>query len=147
MAQETSTQQWDLRYVNTPMRLDDKLFIFLMLAVLVVVGIKLVRTLRLSRASRQGNLLSPATYRDSLQKIGGSLGQWLLVPLFAWGILASHHLYILCQDLLAQRNIHVSVPLYDLRELAVELYLSLIVSLLAFLVRWNVLKRLERLHP
>jgi hypothetical protein len=50
----------DLRYVNAPMGLYDKLFIFLMLAVLVVVGIKLERTFRLSRAS-------PAIYRDSLQ--------------------------------------------------------------------------------
>ena len=86
MAQKASTQ-WDLRYVYTPMPLDEKLFIFLMLAVLIVVAITLVRTLRLSRASRQSNLPSFAVYRDSLQKIASSLGQWLLVPLFAWEFL------------------------------------------------------------
>ena len=137
MAQETSTQ-WDLRYVNTPTRLDEKLFIFLMLTALIVVAIKLVRVLSLSRSS-------PEISRDSLRKIASSLGQWLFVPLFAWGLLASHHLYILCQGLLVEKTIHVSLPLYNLGELAVELYLSLIVSLVAFLVRWHVLKRLERL--
>jgi hypothetical protein len=138
--------QWDLQEINAPLRLDDMLFLFLLVVISVVVGIKLLRSFRLSRAARLGNLPNLATHRDTLDKITNSLKQWLIVPFFAWGILSSHHLYLLCGGLLIEKNIHLTVPLYELRNLATELYLAFIVSFAAFLARWHVLKRLEKIR-
>jgi len=145
MAQENATQ-WDLRSLTIPLQLDEKLFVFLMLAILVIVGVNLFRSLRLSRASRLGHLADPVSYRDALEKIRSSLKQWIFVPLFAWGLLASRHLYLLWGDLLVEKDIHRTMMFYNLRQLAAELYLATLVSFAAFLVRWYILKRLGKLR-
>lgn len=144
MAQENATQ-WDLRTICPLMNLGDRLFLFLLLAILVVVGLKLLRVFQLSRASRLRRLPDPEIHRDSLEKISTSLKQWLFVPLFAWGLLASSRLYRVCGGLLTTKNIPPSAMLYELRELATQFEVALIVSLSAFLARWYILKRLEKL--
>jgi hypothetical protein len=140
---QENTTQWDLRNINAPMRLGDKFFVLLLLAIVLVTAVKLFRIFRLSRS---GKVDSTVIYRVAIARIADSLKQWLFVPLFVWGILASRHLYLLCTELLADKALHPMVLLYDFRQLATELYLAGVVSFVAFLARWYALKRLEGFH-
>jgi len=139
VAQETGPQ-WDLREINSPLPVDARILVLVLVGVSIIAVIKLVRAVRISHSKREGILNT----RNELELLARSITQWMFVPFFAWALVAAHHMYRLCAALLLERHPTWFIILFELREIFVLLYLSAFVAFGLFLLRWYVLKHLGR---
>jgi hypothetical protein len=93
-------------------------------------------------ASRAGS----AAFLQSLEISSTSLRQWIGLTLLAWGIFASVSLYHGCNRLLDSKSTGSFMILFVIQDFSTTLTMALLVVLFLYLVRWHMLKRIERLR-
>jgi hypothetical protein len=142
MFQETGT--WDLRYINREPSISMKLYVFLLLFICIVTGVKLFRTWRAAPPFRLSRQASNPSYLKMLQASKTQLAQWILCIFLALGIRTSLNLSDVCNLMLGKTAGSGVIPIV-LRDYSAELTMSFFVALFAFLVRWHCLTRIERL--
>ncbi len=118
------------------------LFLFL---VCIVTSVKLVRVWRPALPFRLSRQASSPAYLQSLESSSSSLKQWIGSAFLAWGIFASISLTDACNRLLANKTIGNFVILFVIQDFSMTLTMALLVVLFLFLVRWHMLKRIERI--
>jgi len=123
-----------------------KLYVLFLLVVGVVTTTKLVKLwiaappFRLNRQSP-----NPAYWRH-LENAKTSLKQWMAVTLLVWGIFISVSVYDVCNRLLDQKAFGGLLLISIIADFSTALILCLLVVLFTLLVRWHVVKRMERLQ-
>jgi hypothetical protein len=122
-----------------------KLYVLFLVVVCVVTAIKLARLwiavppFRLNRKT-----LNP-DYLRRLENAQTSLKQWMVATLLVGGIFVSVSVYDVCNRLLDQKRFGDLLIIFIIAEFSTALSSCLIVVLFILLVRWHIIKRLERL--
>jgi hypothetical protein len=145
MLQETATT-WDLRNVDHWMPLDEKIFICITLVIGVAILSKIVRIWSLAPPFRRALPTDAAAYERYLSSTAGSLQRCLSLVFFAWAFLACRRLVVDCSWYVTTKSSGMVAFVGDLRDLLNCLLLTLIITLSAFLVRWYVPHRIDKLR-
>jgi hypothetical protein len=145
MFQETTT--WDLRDMPPSPSTGMKLYMLFLLVACVVAGAKLLTAWRGAPPFRSARQANNPTYVASLQAASLSLKHWMGCIFLVWGIYASVHFYDACAGLLLQKTVGGSAIFFVVQDFAAALNMTLLVALGLFLVRWYLVRRIERLRP
>jgi hypothetical protein len=132
-------------YAFHPIPLDEKLFILFTLAVGILVLIKLLLLWWKAPPFRRSLPADLPAYALQLRLLAVSLKRWLLLPLFAWGILFAHHLYELLGYIARTKMFGISALAGDLQEQVGYLLFALCITLFALFTHWHIRLRLEKL--
>ena len=144
MVQESIT--WDLRHMTrTPSTIMEIYMLFLFLAC-IVTSVKLVRIWRAAPPFRPPRHAGSPAYLELLETSSSSLKQWFGSTFLAWGIFASITLTDVCSRLLDDKRIGSSLLLFIIPDFSTTLTMALLVALFLFLVRWHMLKRIDRIR-
>ena len=145
MLQESSSGIWDPRGVLVEPSGAFKVYLLFLLTVCVVTIVKIVRVWRAAPpfmlAREKGN---PA-YLTLLKSTAESLRLWRGFTYQGWGIFASISLYQLCNKLLDERRVGDLLVVYLILDFSATLMMALLVALFAYLLQWNLHKRVETL--
>jgi hypothetical protein len=144
MLQESST--WDLRYISREPSNSMKYYVVFLFAVCILAGVKLVRVWRAAPPFRLSRNAGSAAFLHSLETSSTSLRQWMGLTLLAWGIFASVSLYDGCNRILDPKSTGSFLILFVIQDFSTTLTMALLVALFLYLVRWHMLKRIERLR-
>ncbi|MGB7844383.1 MAG: hypothetical protein WBL63_02120 [Candidatus Acidiferrum sp.] len=120
----------------------ERLHMLLLLVVFIVAIAKLIRTWRIAPSSLL--VAENAKQLKHLQTVATSLKQWIYFTFLAWGFLASCQLFRESSGLSMGRHHDSLAILIALQGLFVELELTFLVVIFVFLVRWRVLRRIEK---
>ena len=145
MLQESASTSWDFRAMTSEPSASFKMYMLFLLVVCVATSIKLVRVWRMAppfRAVRQGD---NSEYVTLLRSSAASLKRWISFTYLGWGIFASMSLYDLCNRLLDQKRVGDLLVVFLIQDFSTTLIMALLVALFAFLVRWDVSRRIEHL--
>jgi hypothetical protein len=142
---QSSEIGWDLMQMGRAHSTSLKLYSVFLFIVWIVAFIKLIRIWRQAwpfRLSRQTD--NPAYLKLLLGSSSGLL-QWTLVTFLGWGIYMSTNLSEACVELSSRRVIGSGIILDLIQDYAGILAVTLVTALVLFLIRWYMLKRIERL--
>lgn len=123
-----------------------RIYLLLLLLACVMATIKLIRIWRAAPPFKSSEDLSNPAYRQLLRASRTGLNQWIACVLITWGILGSTAVYDDCEGMLASKHFTHSMILFALQDFSVSLSVALVAVLFLFLVRWHVLRRIERLR-
>jgi hypothetical protein len=146
MLQESAATSWDIRTICYAPSTKLKLYVLFLLVVCIVTSIKLARLWIAAppfRLSRQAH--NPA-YLQKLESAKDSLRQWMAVTLLVWGIFTCVSVYDVCNRLLDQKAFGGLLLISLVADFSTALVVCLVVVLYSLLVRWHLIKRIERLH-
>ena len=122
-----------------------KLYVFFLLSVCVVTCIKLIRIWLAAPPFRGSPMANSPQYVQLLRSSSTSLKQWIGCVFLSYGILFSTSLYNVCKDVLNDNRAGGAALLLVIEDYAVGLSMALLVASFAFLTRWHLLRRFERL--
>jgi hypothetical protein len=145
MLQESTSGAWDLRTIYAEPSGSTKIYVLFVFVVFIVTSIKLMKVWRAAPPFRLSRRAQNPIFLEFLQRSATSLKQWIGFTFIGWGIYASMSLYHLCNELLALKSLAGFIVLYDIGEFVTGLTMALLVVLFAFLARWHIVKRIERL--
>jgi len=145
MFQETTT--WDLRNMHPAPSAGMKLYMLFLLVACVIAGAKLLKAWRGALPFRSWRQANNPAYVESLAAASISLRHWMGCTFLVWGFYFASHLYNVCSGLQASRTVGNSAILFVIQEFATGLAMTILVVLFLFLVRWHLVKRIERLRP
>jgi hypothetical protein len=137
---------WDLRQIQRVPSTSFKLYVLFLLIVCIVTSVELFKAWRAAPPFRLSRQVGNPSYLKMLDASRTRLQQWILCTFLAWGILTSLSLCDVCYRLLGEKTIGSGVILFVLRDYAAALSMAFLVVLFAFLVRWHLLARIERLR-
>jgi hypothetical protein len=146
MIMQEDSVTWNPTYFQPHIGPLVKLYVWLMLATLVVAFSKLIRLwiaappFRLSRVSHPG-------YLGRLQATRNSLQQWIGCTLLAGCFGFTVEVYNSCNRVLEVKAAGIFVFAGTIRDLSVIPTLALFVAFVLFLIQWHLLNRIERLRP
>jgi len=124
-----------------------KFYLLFLFVVCILASVKLVRVWRAAPPFRLSRKAGSPAYLQSLETSSTSLRQWIGSTFLAWGIFASVSLYDVCNGLLdSKSSIGSFVILFVIQDFSTTLTITLLVVLFLYLVRWHMLKRIERLR-
>jgi hypothetical protein len=146
MLQEATSTTWDLRNIERPTPIATKLYVLYLFAVFLVASVKLIRVWRRALPFRLSSKACSPDYLQVLEASSISLGRWIETTFLVWGIFASVSLYDVCDRLLLSKTIGNSVILFVIQDFSTTFTMALLIVLFLYLVRWHMLKRIERLH-
>jgi hypothetical protein len=139
---------WDVR-VESPLAMHAKVYVIFLLVVCIVAAVKLARTwwgalpfLYLRRALRP-------TYLAELRARKTSLGQWMGITMLGWAVVTAIDLARAFEEMRIANTGNGRVRfifLYALAEDSTLLVCAMTIVLVLYLVRWNVMRRMERLE-
>jgi hypothetical protein len=144
MLQESAT--WDLRRMTREPSTGMMIYVLFLFLVCIVTSVKLVRVWRAAPPFRLSRQASSPAYLELLETSSSSLKQWIGSTFLGWGIVASISLTDVCSRLLDDKGIGSSVILFVIQDFSTALTMALLVVLFLFLVRWQMLKRIEHLR-
>ncbi len=119
--------------------------LFLLLACIVGVA-KLLRVWWVAPPFRLSRMKDRPAYLDKLAAAGASLQRWIVAAFFSWAILVSSNVVNVGQRILEQREPWGASILIVIISYSEALSRALLVALLLYLIRWHLLKRIERLR-
>jgi hypothetical protein len=146
MFQDTAVT-WDLRDMHPAPSAGMKLYMLFLLVACVIAGAKLLNAWRAAPPFRSARQANNPTYVDSLQAASISLKHWIGCIFLVGGVYASIHFYDACAGLLLQKTVGGSAIFFVVQDFAAALTMTLLVALYLFLVRWYLVKRIQRLRP
>jgi hypothetical protein len=123
-----------------------KLYLLFLLAVCVVTTIKLVKLWIAAPPFRLNRQTQNPAYRQQLENAKNSLKQWMAVTMLVWGIFTSVSVYDVCNRLFDQKVFGGLLLISIIADFSTALILCLVVVLFTLLVRWHIMKRIERFH-
>ena len=121
-----------------------KLYVLFLLVVRVMMRIKLIRIWLAVPPFRGSPKANSPQYVHLLRSSSTSLKQWIGCVFLSYGILFSTRLYNVSKDVLND-NRAGGAALFVIEDYAVGLSMALLVVSFAFLARWHLLRRIERL--
>jgi hypothetical protein len=144
MLQESTT--WNPRYIYREPSTSLKIYVLFLFAVCIVACVKLFRVWRAAPPFRLSRKAGSPAYLQSLEISSTSLSQWIGSTFLVWGIFSSVSLYDVCDRLFDSKRIGSFVILFVIQDFSKTLTMALLVVLFLRLVRWHMLKRIERLR-
>jgi len=144
MFQEATT--WDLRSVNPPVPPGFGLYLLFLLVAFLTSIAKLVRVWRPAPPFRLERQEKNSAYVQMLEVVSRSLRQWTTCTFLAWGILACHGLYEICNGLLSEKAVGHFVIIFVIKGFLMTLNMALLTALVLVLIRWHILRRIEWLR-
>jgi hypothetical protein len=122
-----------------------KLYVFFLLFVCVVTCVKLIR-IWIAVPPFRTSLKTPAPeYIAQLRRSSRSLKQWISCVALSYGLLFSTSVYGVCRDVLNDNRAGGAALLFVIEDYAAALSVALLVITLAFLARWHIERRMQRL--
>jgi hypothetical protein len=122
-----------------------KVYLLFLLVVCVVTCAKLVRVWKGAPPFRASAMVDTPEYRALLHTTSRSLHQWIGSVVLAYGLLISTSVYNVCRDVLNDNRVGGAALFFVIQDYAAALSVALFVISLAFLARWHMLRRIERL--
>jgi len=122
-----------------------RVYVLFVLAVWIVTSVKLLKVWRVVPPLRSYRQAQNPGYQKLLEESDSSLKRWICLTLIGWGIYASYSVSDACYRLLGLKSVGQFIVLGVVEEFSVGLTLALLAVLFAFLVRWHVIKRIQRL--
>ena len=122
-----------------------KLYVLFLLVACVVTGTKLMRVWVAAPPFRLFRRANSPEYLELLRRSGRGLKQWIGLILISYGILFSTSLYDVCNRLLGDNRWGSEAILLVVEDYAAALTMTLCVMAVAFLARWHMVARVERL--
>ena len=141
MFQETIT--WDL---HPEPSIGFNLYILFLLVACVVASAKLIKAWRGAGLFRSPHQIHNPAYVQNLDAASISLKHWIGCTFLVWGCYFTSHLYNVCSGLQASRTIGTQTILFVIQDFAAGLAMTFLAVLFLFVVRWYVVKRVERLR-
>jgi hypothetical protein len=146
MLQESGTTSWDIRTICYAPSTKLKLYLLFLLAVCVVTTVKLVKLWIVVPPFRFNRQPHNPVYWQQLENAKNSLKQWIAVTLLVWGIFTSVSVYDVCNRLFDQKVFGGLLLISIIADFSTALILCLVVVFFTLLVRWHIMKRMERLQ-
>jgi hypothetical protein len=144
MLQESTT--WDPRYIIREPSTSLKVYMLFLFVVCVFASVKLLRAWRPAPPFMLSRKAGSPDYLQLLDNSSASLKQWIGASFIGWGIFASASVYDVCNRLFDSKQIGSFVILFVIQDFSTSLMMELLVVLFLFLLRWHMLKRIERLR-
>lgn len=144
MIQESST--WDMRAIQVHPSVAEKLYVLFLFAVVIVVVGKLAMTWRIALPLRLSKKRDDRAALESMMAIAASLKQWTILTVLGCALFSFLEAYDQCERVIMSKATGGRIVLYVVQDLARYCVMGGVVILLAFLVRWYILKRIEYLR-
>ncbi len=139
MVQEQQvTLNWDSIWIEPSLTM--KLYVLFVLASFVVAAIHFIKSWKDFRASS-----GEGVRNVSLKRRASSLSRWIWLNALVWGIVTAIEIVSSLNRLILLRTFGPVLILSSLANLFVLLILSLWAILALYLVRWHILRRIERI--
>jgi len=139
MVQEQQvTLNWDSIWVQPSLTM--KLYVLFVLTSLVVAAMHFIKSWKDFRAST-----GEGGQNASLKRRTFSLSRWIWLNALVWGIVTATEIVSSLDRLILLRTFGPALILSFLANLFVPLVLSLWAILALYLVRWHILRRIERI--
>ena len=122
-----------------------KLYLFFLLVVCVLTCVKLIRVWKVAPPFRASAMANTPEHIAMLRTTTRSLKQWIVSVVLAYGLLISTSVYNVCRDVLNDNRVGGTALWFVIQDYAVALTMALLVISFAFLARWHMLRRIERL--
>ena len=146
MPQESSTMEWDPRFIDRAPSTAQRIYALFVLLACVVTLFKLIRVWRFVLPFSAKRPTVPSAYLKMLQASASSLGRWIHLTLLAWGLLASTTVYDACNSLFLEKVTGRNQILLMIQNSSADLSVSLSVVLFLYLARWHLISRMEGLR-
>lgn len=122
-----------------------KLYVFFLLLVCAVTCLKLIKLWKASPPFRPSASANSPEHLVLLRMTSKSLKQWIGSVILAYGLLVSTSVYNVCRDVMNDNRVGGAALWFVIQDYAAALSLALFVIAFAFLARWHILGRIERL--
>ncbi len=142
MFQETTT--WDLRDMHPAPSAGFNFYVLFLFVACVVAGAKLLKAWRVARPFRSARQADNPAYLESLNAASISLKHWIGCIFLVWGLYASMHLYEVCSGLYVSKSVGNSAILLVIQDFSTGFTMTCMVALFLFLVRWHMVKRVQK---
>jgi len=123
----------------------ENVFLLYLLLACVIAIVKLAKVWRPGLGFKPSPNKGTPEHLHSLQTAATSLSQRMGVTFLSWGILISGNLISVCSALLGQETIGWGTAVLVLLDYARFLNWTLYAVTFLFLIRWQVLKRIEKI--
>jgi hypothetical protein len=137
---------WELNGMGHHLDKYVELYILFLLIIFVVAATKLANTWRGAPPFAYLKRVLRPTYLAELRANKTSLGQWIGGTVIVWGIVISIGLGEFVMSSLSSHASVLGEFMYAMRDQTVLFTMTLVVVLALYLVRWNVMSRLEKLR-
>ena len=122
-----------------------KLYVLFLVIVCVVTCIKLIRVWVAVPPFRASSKTASPEYSALLRRSSRSLKQWIGSVILSYALLFSTSLYGVCRDVLNDNRVGGAALFFVIEDYAAALSMAILVILMVFLVRWHLVRRIERL--
>ena len=146
MVQEPTAIPWDIRTISYEPSLAIRAYILFLLVVCVATSAKLIKLWYAAPPFLLKRRTQNPAYLQQLERARDSLKQWIGVTLLVSGLTLSLGVYHVCDGLLDMKAFGKFLITSIIWQFAEVLTSAFAVVLFTFLVRWYIVKRLERLH-
>lgn len=136
---------WDYRNIVREPSTAEKVFLLYLIFVCVIAIVKLLKAWRPGLGFKRSPNRATPEHLHSLQTAASSLGRWIGLIFLSWGLLTSINSISVCSALLRQETIGWGPIVLVLLDYARLLNWTLYVATFVFLIRWQLLKRIQQM--
>ena len=122
-----------------------KLYVLFLVIVCIVTCIKLIKVWIAVPPFRASPKTANPEYSALLRRSSRSLKQWIGSVILSYALLFSTSLYGVCRDVLNDNRVGGAALFLVIEDYAAALSMAILVILMVFLVRWHLVRRIERL--
>ena len=122
-----------------------KLYLLFLTIVCLVTCIKLIKVWVAVPPFRASSKPPSPEYSTLLRRSASSLKHWIGSLILSYALLFSTSLYGVCRDVLNDNRVGGAALFFVVEDYAAALSMALLVISTVFLVRWHLVRRIERL--